>query len=245
MNKYVIANWKMNATIKFIDNYCSQLKSSYTANNANIVICPPAPYLNMLKTNLEKTNVSIGGQDCSAIVFGAKTSEVSCKMLLETGCEYVIIGHSERRSNWNETDAIIANKVATALENKLKVILCVGETSSEKSNKQTQTVLQNQVKIAVANIDKSLLPNLILAYEPVWAIGSGTAATINDIENTHKMLKSYLLTSFNTQLSIIYGGSVTTKNYDAILSTKFVDGVLVGGAALDYLQFQTIINYYR
>ncbi len=211
--------------------------------HADVVLCPPATLLQAIAGILQNTLVHLGGQDCHAEAHGAFTGNISAAMLSDAGCNHVILGHSERRQHEKETSALIAKKAAIAHKNNLTVILCIGETEAEHQSGKTLDVIKSQLHASLPLSATSL--NTVIAYEPVWAIGTGKNATTNDIETCHRFILSELkqLPAFKSQLPrILYGGSVKPANAAEILRTQGVDGLLVGGASLKAEDFLAIIK---
>lgn len=227
MRKIVAANWKMNGTYELATTMTSALKLQSYALDIKIILCPAFTLLAFFAAKLKHNHdIALGAQDVSTQAFGAYTGEVSAKMLKEVGCKYVIIGHSERRRHHQETDEIIFEKMKQATENGLIPIVCVGESLEERQGELTEQVLASQLEMILKHYNE----NFILAYEPVWAIGTGLAATPKEIEQTHGFLRKKLYNC--STVPILYGGSVNAANAAAILATADVDGVLVGGASL-------------
>ncbi len=211
--------------------------------HADVVLCPPATLLQAIAGILQNTLVHLGGQDCHAEAHGAFTGNISAAMLKDAGCGYVILGHSERRQHEKETSALVAKKAAMAHKNGLTVILCIGETEAEYESGKTLDVIKTQLH---ASLPASATPtNTVIAYEPVWAIGTGKNATTRDIETCHRFILAELkqLPAFKSQLPrILYGGSVKPANAAEILRAESVGGLLVGGASLKADDFLAIIK---
>lgn len=209
---------------------------SVAKTKAELVICPPFIYLAAASALLQKSDVYYGAQDCSANDNGAYTGDISAEMLVELGCSYVILGHSERRQYHGETDVQVAAKAAKAIEKGLTPIICVGETLEQRKSGQTMDIIKSQLEGAIpanATADK-----VVLAYEPVWAIGTGLVATTEQIAEVHAFIRKNTL-ALGDGLRVIYGGSVKPENAQDILSLEDVDGALVGGASLkgkDFLE---------
>lgn len=227
MQKIVAANWKMNGTFELAKELTSALKLLSYDLEMKIIICPPFVLLPFVEAKLKHNpDIALGGQDVSPHEFGAYTGEISASMLKEVGCQFVIIGHSERRRDHHETTNMILEKMNQAIKAGLTPILCIGESLDERKNNQTEKVLSAQLE----PILKQHQQGFILAYEPVWAIGTGLAATSKEIQETHGFLRKKLYNCGT--IPILYGGSVNAANAKAIMSIKDVDGVLVGGASL-------------
>lgn len=209
-------------------------------------VCPPFPWLLPVAGALKGTAITLGAQDCYAEKEGAFTGEVSPRMLLEVGCKFVILGHSERRHILGESDALTNDKVHAALEEGLHVILCMGETLSERQRGLTERVFQRQVYAATSGLTDEQFRRLIIAYEPVWAIGTGHTATPEQAQDAHRFIRSKLSLLFGDLIAetvrILYGGSVKPDNAQNLLSQPDVDGALVGGASLKSESFLSIIS---
>jgi len=250
MNKnYVIGNWKMNGNCHQIDQFChnlSQAKDAIKTANTEVIICPPAPYLQYFNQQLSDLPIAIGSQDVSAVANGARTSEISVTMLEDCLCQWVIVGHSERRQYCSETNDLVAAKVTNALHSsQLNVVLCIGETLQQREANQVMSVLEHQISCVIDGLNDNDLSRLIIAYEPVWAIGTGRAATAEMITEVHSKIKAYIKNNWQIDMPLLYGGSVNANNHQKILSVEAVNGTLVGGASLDSSQFSTIINFYQ
>ena len=242
--KYTIANWKMNGLnnsiklVKSIENHIKKTKHS----KSKIIICPPFTLLSNF-AQIEK-KISFGGQDCHYLNSGAFTGSISASMLKSIGCKYVIIGHSERRQYQNELSKELNLKIKSALASNLKVIYCIGEKFSEI--KRRNKILAAQINSLPTNFK---FKNIIIAYEPVWAIGTGKVPSLNQINNIHSKIRLLLAKkighSNSNKISILYGGSVNAQNAVEILNLSQVDGALVGGASLKLPDFSKIIDSYK
>ena len=247
-NKIISANWKMNGSLSLIDDFKRFFIKDYEDINKDvaIIICPPATYLYKFNKIIKNySNIFIGAQDCSNKKNSARTGDISASILNDIGCEYVIIGHSERRNYYNESNTLIFEKINCALQNNLKIIFCIGENEDEKNKLKTFEVIEYQIKNSLSSACTPL--NTIIAYEPVWAIGSGKTPKIDEIENINdfiqKNLKSKYKDYFSDNYKIIYGGSVNVNNCKDILSSKKIDGVLVGGSSLIVDDFSKILHF--
>jgi triosephosphate isomerase len=232
VKKIVVANWKMVGSFVHCCEYVQALRP-YISTYVDLIVCPPFPYLMLLRDERQGDAWALGGQNCHTLAQGAFTGEVSAPMLQDIGCQYVLIGHSERRQYAGETDAMVAQKCAVAQSAGLMPIVCVGETQEEKTENRTQAVIAQQLAALPADSDTRFL----IAYEPVWAIGTGMTATVEDIISVFHMIKEIF-----PNKPILYGGSVKADNALEILSLSVVDGVLVGGASLDAQQLGEIIQ---
>lgn len=233
-------NMLPNEAIELMEGLIPKVKDS----KDEIIVC--VPYIDLFYTLLEaqQTNIHVGAQNVFYEDKGAYTGEVSATMLKSINTEYVIIGHSERRRYFNETDEIVNKKVRKALENGLKPIICVGETLEEKEQGKAIEVITNQVAKALKDLTIKDLSNTIIAYEPIWAIGTGKTATKEDAESSIKSIREKIKSIFNTDdVSILYGGSVKPENAKELFSMPNIDGALVGGASLKADSFAGIVNY--
>lgn len=246
--KVIAGNWKMNKdfheTALLINELKQRLKDF--KNEVDIVICPPFTSLIVAKTLIDGSSMKLGAQNMSQHDEGAYTGEISAKMLRTIGSDYVILGHSERRQYFRETDQLINAKVKQALKNWLTPIVCVGETLEERESGITDTIITTQIKGVLHELDAAQIAKLIIAYEPVWAIGTGKNATPDQANQVHKLIRKIVsqLTSWNIaeKLIIQYGGSVNAENAQTLLSQSDIDGALVGGASLKSDAFVRIIQ---
>ena len=248
MRKKVIAgNWKMNMlpneTIKFIEELTPLVKD--TENE--VILCVPFTDLFYALLNVQGTNIKIGAQNMHFEESGAYTGEISAKMLKSIGVEYVIIGHSERRQYFAETDETVNKKTKTALANELKPIVCVGETLSQKEAGKTEKIITKQVELAIENLKENEVEQLIIAYEPIWAIGTGKTATKEDANEAIKAIRNKIAKIYGQTVAnrviIQYGGSVKSSNAKELFEMSDIDGGLVGGASLKAEEFSKIVNY--
>ncbi len=244
----IAANWKMyktNAdTETFLKEFVPKVKSH---TDVDIVICPPFTSLSSAAPLLRDSHVALGAQNLNENSEGAFTGEISPSMLAAVGCSYVVIGHSERRQLFGETDASVNKKISTALKNNLIPIVCVGETLAEREANATLSVVARQVKAALANIPSADTKKIILAYEPIWAIGTGKTATPAQAQEVHLAIRDILKDQYGSLTSlairILYGGSVKPENMAELMACEDIDGGLVGGASLKADSFYTIVNY--
>lgn len=226
MDKYIVANWKMNNTFADIPVFVKYLKKN-AKKEKNLVVCVPSTMVNAFAKCAKKV-AATGAENCHYAKKGAYTGEISPAMVKEAGASYVIIGHSERRQLFAENNEFLNKKLKSALEEGLKVIFCIGETLEEKS--KYKSVLKKQI---VEGFDGIVdFSNIIVAYEPVWAIGTGKVATTADIQKVHSYIKGTIKELFNADAPVLYGGSVKPSNSAEILALDAVDGVLIGGASL-------------
>lgn len=240
--KFAIGNWKMNG-LRADQSEIDALIAAHPDPRCGVVICPPATLIADLARKSGDSNLSIGGQDCHAGASGAHTGDISAEMLADAGAEYVILGHSERRTDHGETDDEIATKVAAAWRAGLVAVLCVGESEAERDAGATLSVLSRQ--IAGSLPDGADPTRTIIAYEPVWAIGTGRVAETAQIAEAHRALREDLSKRLGaaaaSAIPILYGGSVKPANAAEIFSVPNVDGALVGGASLKAADFGAII----
>ncbi len=245
--KFVAGNWKMYTTAATAKALATAVVQGLGAEKrVRVAVCPPAPYLAVVAEALRGSAVELGGQNCYTEKEGAFTGEVSPTMLADVGCRWVILGHSERRHKLGETDAFVNRKVHAALAAGLHVILCVGETLEERQADRTETVLDAQLSGSLAGMDAAGMRRLVLAYEPVWAIGTGVNATPEQAQQAHAYIRRKIAERFGEEaaraLPIQYGGSVKPDNAAALLHQPDVDGGLIGGASLKAEPFLAIVR---
>ena len=245
--QFIAGNWKMFTTLATAKQLASAVVHGVgTDQRVQVAVCPPFPYLAAVSEVVRGTAVALGAQNLYPAKEGAFTGEVSPTMLLDVGCRYVILGHSERRHQLGETDAFINKKVHAALSAGLAVILCVGETLAEREANRTEAVLDNQVTGSLAGINAAQLANVVVAYEPVWAIGTGRNATPEQAQEAHAFLRRRIGQQCGEEVArhlvIQYGGSVKPDNAAALLGQADVDGALVGGASLQGDSFVAIVK---
>lgn len=236
-------NMLPNKAIEFIEGIAPLIKNS----EAEIILCVPYTDLFYSLLTAQNTNIKIGAQNMHWEESGAYTGEVSGEMLKCIGVEYVIIGHSERRQYFNETDETVNKKVKAALRNDLKPIVCVGETLEQREAGRTEEVITSQTKLALEGLTEEQVQNTIIAYEPIWAIGTGKTATAEDANNSIKDIRNEIRKNYGQNIAenviIQYGGSVKASNAKELFSTSDIDGGLVGGASLKVEEFANIVNY--
>lgn len=247
MRKKIIAgNWKMNKTPSETIGLINEIKEKNPSANCDIVVCTPFVCLTNAVETAKGTNIKVGAQNLYFEDKGAYTGEVSADMLKDLGVEYVIIGHSERRQYFNETDVTVNKKVIKALEKDLLPILCVGETLTDREQGVTEDVIRRQTKIAFLNVSKEDAKKVIIAYEPVWAIGTGKTATPEQANEVCAIIRECIEMLYDKDtadtLRIQYGGSMNAGNAKELLSKPDIDGGLIGGAALKSDDFTTIIK---
>jgi len=251
LRKYCIAgNWKMNKTSIEASELAQEIKSSVGKDtDITVVLCPPFTALDSVARVIEKSNLELGAQNMHPASEGAFTGEISAEMLRGLFCNYVILGHSERRTLFNETNDYINEKVHAALANNLKPIVCVGESLKEREEGKTLSIVKEQIEEALKGVSIDRDSSLIIAYEPVWAIGSGKTATPEMAQEVHGELRKILITllgkTIATKLRILYGGSMNPDNASDLLEQIDIDGGLIGGASLDAKSFIQLIEIAR
>lgn len=245
MKRFLIAgNWKMNFVSNEAVSFVQALKSeisNFQLQNVEVLLCTPFTNLHPIKQFVDRNLFTLGAQNMHFELKGAYTGEVSAPMLVDAGCEYVILGHSERRQYFKEDNELLTKKLITALNNDLKPILCIGETINERQSAETFKVLEHQLQV-LTQIDKDNLSQITIAYEPVWAIGTGLNATSEQVSEAHQWINNYIFDNFGLNLRILYGGSMNDTNAKEILECKKVSGGLIGGASLKIDQFTRIIQ---
>lgn len=250
MRKKVIAgNWKMNNDIAQTAELINGLMSAIKNSPAEIILCPPFTSLVTAQGLLKGSAMKLGAQDVSLYDNGAYTGEISVSMLKAVGCSYVIVGHSERRQYHQETNEIINQKALKVLNAGLVPIICIGETLEEREKNITNHVLATQVKGVLAGLSSDHAEKMIIAYEPIWAIGTGKTATKEQAEDAHQVIRNIIAQLYTEELSekviIQYGGSVKPDNAKELLSQRNIDGALVGGACLKADSFAAIVDSVR
>lgn len=240
--KLIAGNWKMNGSLAANQALLKGILSGLKDPACDIAVCVPAPYFAQCQALLATSSVELGAQDMSQHEAGAYTGEMSVAMLKEFGVRYAIVGHSERRQYFGETDAVVAAKAQRALANGVTPIVCVGETLAEREAGKTEEVVKRQLA-AVIHLNGHCISEIVLAYEPVWAIGTGKTATPEQAQAVHAVLRAQLkaATPQAERIAILYGGSMNAANAAQLLSQPDIDGGLVGGASLKVADFQKII----
>jgi triosephosphate isomerase (TIM) len=246
MRKIAAGNWKMNGTAEDLDEI-RKLIAAHPKPRCEMLICPPATLLSRLADVAAGSALLVGAQDCHPRLSGAHTGDISAQMLRDAGATHVILGHSERRQDHRETDAMIRAKLETALDQNLVAILCVGETLAEREAGKTLAVVGEQIRAGLQNLSYTI-DSLIIAYEPVWAIGSGLTPTLEEIAEVHAFLRQTIRSGplssngSGAGVALLYGGSVKPSNADAIFALPDVNGALVGGASLRASDFGAIVQ---
>ncbi len=248
MRKKIIAgNWKMNYCVNKAEEFVSQIKDTINTDEVDVVICPNFVALDRISDLIYGTNIKLGAQNVYFEDKGAYTGETSVNMLAAVGVSYCIVGHSERRQYFNETDEIVNKKAKKLLEKDIAPIVCVGETLEERESEKMYEVVEKQVRNSLDGIDKDLVMNkVVIAYEPIWAIGTGKTATAEQANEMCKYIREVIAKMYDEETSqkvrIQYGGSVKPSNASEILNMSDIDGALVGGASLTN-DFVAIVNY--
>ena len=246
---FVAGNWKMNTDSRSSVNLAKRIacsSSEVAGHSVNVAVFPPFVYLDSVAKALSASSIAVGAQDVYCESKGAFTGEISPSMLKDIGCAYVLCGHSERRHVIGETDELISKKVAAAIMGGLLPILCVGELLSERDSSQTEKVVTRQLKNGLAGLNAEKASAVTIAYEPVWAIGTGRTATPQQAQEVHRLVRNLLAQMYDDRLAqetrILYGGSVKPDNSDDLMSQQDIDGLLVGGASLNADDFLAIIR---
>ena len=246
MSLRLIANWKLNGSKDFNHQWAREFFENFHGKNfSSLGIAPAALYLDHIKGLIDDHGIEIGAQNIDTENSGARTGEISASMIEDLGCKFTIIGHSERRIFFHESNQIIRQKLIQANQNSLVPILCIGESEEENQNNTTNKVLEGQI---IEALEGSIeLSSLIIAYEPVWAIGSGKTPNPEDINSVHGMIQDVVQSRFpKTGLeSVLYGGSVNISNASSLFEQKNIDGALIGGASLDGKEFALIANVFN
>ena len=236
----IAGNWKMHGTHASLAELSAIAAGDFAS--AEALVCVPATLLSRAKNALEGGAIRLGGQDCHALASGAHTGDVSAEMLADAGASHVIVGHSERRTDHGETDADVAAKAQAAWRAGLTAVICIGETKDERQGGETLAILSRQIAGSVPKAARTA--NTVIAYEPVWAIGTGLTPTIGDVAEAHAHIRAELLALLGADagtMRILYGGSVKPSNATELLAIAHVDGALVGGASLKAVDFLGIV----
>lgn len=248
MRKKIIAgNWKMNKTGVEAASFARDLKiKTLNINKTEIVVCPPFTAIIPVYEILKESRIKIGAQNVHWEPSGAYTGEVSAEMIEKAGCKYVIIGHSERRQYFGETNQTVNKKIKQTLTTSLSPIVCIGETLHQRQEGHTREIVKTQIIEGLERLSADQIKRLVLAYEPIWAIGTGVTATPEQAEEVHQFIRELIQQIFNSQVAdsahILYGGSVKPENIKELLSQKNIDGGLIGGASLNVDSFVAMIK---
>lgn len=246
--KIVAGNWKMNLNLQEGVALATELNEILKNEKANceVIICTPFIHLAKVADCIDQNVLKLGAENCADKEKGAYTGEVSAEMVKSTGAQYVILGHSERRQYYNETAEILREKVLLALKNNLKVIFCIGETLEEREANKQNEVVKAELEGSVFNLTKDEFANIIIAYEPIWAIGTGKTATAEQAEEIHAYIRSLVAEHYDSETadntSILYGGSCKASNAPELFGKPDIDGGLIGGASLKTADFKGIID---
>ena len=249
--KIVAGNWKMNKNLQEGVALATELNEVLTAEkpNCDVVICTPFIHLATVSDIINHSVMGLGAENCADKASGAYTGEVSAEMVKSTGAEYVILGHSERREYYNETPAILKEKVDLALINGLKVIFCIGESLAQREANEQNAVVKTKLEGSVFHLAPAEFANIVIAYEPIWAIGTGKTATAEQAEEIHAYIRSIIAEKYGDEVaentSILYGGSCKASNAPELFAKKDIDGGLIGGASLKVPDFKGIIDAWK
>jgi triosephosphate isomerase (TIM) len=250
MERWIVGNWKMNGSVADLAAYADGLREAASkgwAAGIHVAVCPPAPYLTAARDALRGMPVAIGAQNVHPAANGAFTGEVAPRMLKELGAELCIVGHSERRTLFGEKDAFIGEKLRALLAAGIRPILCVGETLAEREAGRQQAIVEGQLEGCLAGVDAAAAAPLLIAYEPVWAIGTGRTATAAQAQEMHAAIRAWLIRRSGAvtakAIPLLYGGSVTPQNAAGLLAEPDIQGALVGGASLKADSFLGIIHH--
>lgn len=245
--KLIVANWKMNKNVQKTKEFAEIVGTEVLKSKNKIVICPPFTSLYVLKTYADIFGFEVGAQNCFWENSGAFTGEVSPSMLSDLGCKYVILGHSERRNYFDETNELINKKIAIAIENNLIPIVCVGESSSSRENGSAIDFVLSQLVDCFCGVIANQMKRIVIAYEPIWSIGTGKAMNPQQAQEMCSSIRKFILKKYDektaSEVKILYGGSVTPENSKNFFEMQDIDGGLIGGASLDAEKFVDIISF--
>lgn len=244
---FIAGNWKMNTVLPEALELAKGVAEAAEGASCDVAVCVPFPFLVPVGEALKGTNVGVGAQDCYYEDAGAYTAAVSTSMLKSVGSEYVLSGHSERRATFGDSDADINKKTLKILSEGLKCILCIGELKEERESGETFAVCDTQLTAGLKDVSAEMMKDVVIAYEPVWAIGTGLTATPEIAQETHAYIRSWFVDNYSQEVAdaviIQYGGSVNPGNVDSLMACPDIDGALVGGASLQVANFGPIINF--
>ena len=247
--KIVAGNWKMNKNLQEGVALVNELKEVVKNPKCDVVVCTPFIHLATVAEMLKGTPIQLGAENCADKANGAYTGEVSAEMVKSTGAQYVILGHSERRQYYNETGEILKEKVQLALANGLKVLYCIGESLEEREANKQNEVVKRELEESVFNLDAEQFKSIVIAYEPIWAIGTGKTATAEQAEEIHAYIRSCVAERYGKAMAddttILYGGSCKASNAPELFSKADIDGGLIGGASLKAADFNGIIDAWK
>lgn len=248
MKKLIAGNWKMHKTIAEGVSFVKELKTQLADKpNRGVLLCVPATMLYAIAEEVKGSPIMVGAENMHYEDKGAFTGEISPLMVKDCGATFTLIGHSERRAIFGETDTLINKKVTAAINHQITPVLCVGETLEEREAGSLETVLTTQLKEGLATISETDIKKVIVAYEPVWAIGTGKTASPQDADDAHALCRKIITSLYGSEIAdsvlILYGGSVKANNVDELIAMKNIDGALVGGASLEVPEFARIANF--
>ncbi len=249
--KIVAGNWKMNKNLQEGIELAKGLNEALAADkpNCSVIICTPFIHLAKVSEIIDHNIIGLGAENCADKASGAYTGEVSAEMVKSTGAEYVILGHSERREYYNETPEILKEKVELALANGLKVIFCIGESLAQREANEQNAVVKAELEGSVFHLSAEQFKNIVIAYEPIWAIGTGKTATADQAEEIHAYIRSVIAEKYGKEVaaetSILYGGSCKASNAPELFAKPDIDGGLIGGASLKVADFKGIIDAWK
>jgi len=245
----VVGNWKMNHTKNEVITFLDEISNHDFGKKNTVVIVPPSPYLSIFEEKLRYSSVYYGAQNFYPRDSGAFTGEISIKMIQDFGCKYALVGHSERRNIFYECNAFASKKVEACIKNKIQPILCIGENLDQRKLGEYKQLLGNQLKEGLVRVTGNELLNVIIAYEPIWAIGTGETATPDQVEEVHIFIRKYLVDAYGIEIGskipILYGGSVNPSNVKELALAQNVSGFLIGGASLkaqSFIEINDILN---
>lgn len=241
MSKLIVANLKMNMTLQDIAQYIQYINNiDFNPKQNEVVICPSYIYIPYLNNNIK---FKVGSQDVSINDKGSFTGEVSASQLKSEKVKYSLVGHSERRKNFGETENIINKKIRQCVNNNIKPIVCIGESKEERLMMKTEQVLRRSILDLFKDFNKEELSDVIVAYEPVWSIGTGITPTINEIEETAYYIKDLVKSAYKVDIKVLYGGSISLSDIHKFVNINNVDGYLIGGASMDAEEFSKIVEF--
>ena len=249
--KIVAGNWKMNKNLQEGIELAKGLNETLAADkpNCDVIICTPFIHLAKVSELIDHKVINLGAENCADKASGAYTGEVSAEMVRSTGAEYVILGHSERREYYNETPAILKEKVDLALANGLKILFCIGESLAQREANEQEAVCKAELEGSVFHLTAEQFANVVIAYEPIWAIGTGKTATADQAEEIHTFIRSCVAEKYGEEVaantSILYGGSCKASNAPELFAKPDIDGGLIGGASLKVADFKGIIDAWK
>lgn len=245
-NKVIAGNWKMNKTMQEVQQFMKEVKDVQTTEHTEAIVCAPFPYLTTLVSEAKGSNIKIAAQTMHFEENGAFTGEVSPMMLKDIGVSHVVLGHSERREYYNETDESVNKKVLAAFRHQLRPIVCVGETLEQREANETLSHIKSQVEQALKGVAEEEIVQTIIAYEPIWAIGTGKTASSEDANDVCRHIRQVVAKLASPEVAeqvvVQYGGSVKPENIEELLATSDIDGALVGGASLEADSFKALVK---